>query len=90
MSIPIFHVDAFTDQPFAGNPAAVCILPGPRDDAWFQAVAGEMNLAETAFLTKDRWIPAPLVHAKVGSGPMRTCNLGLRSRLVAGRACQAR
>ena len=51
MSIPLFHVDAFADRPFAGNPAAVCILPGPRDDAWLQAVAGEMNLAETAFLT---------------------------------------
>jgi PhzF family phenazine biosynthesis protein len=53
MSIPIFHVDAFTERPFAGNPAAVCILPGPRDDAWLQAVAAEMNLSETAFLTKD-------------------------------------
>ena len=27
MTIPLFHVDAFTDRPFAGNPAAVCILP---------------------------------------------------------------
>ena len=53
MSISIFHVDAFTERPFAGNPAAVCILPGPRDDAWLQAVAGEMNLSETAFLTTD-------------------------------------
>jgi|ERR1051325_8097036 PhzF family phenazine biosynthesis protein len=53
MTIPIFQVDAFTDRPFAGNPAAVCILPGPRDDVWLQAVAGEMNLSETAFLTKE-------------------------------------
>ena len=53
MSIPIFHVDAFADRPFAGNLAAVCIPPGPRDDAWLQAVAGEMNLSETAFLTKE-------------------------------------
>jgi PhzF family phenazine biosynthesis protein len=52
MSVPIFHVDAFTDRHFAGNPAVVCILLGPRDDAWLQAVAGEMNLSETAFLTK--------------------------------------
>ena len=52
MSIPIFHVDAFTDRPFAGNPAAVCILPEPRDDTWHQEVAAEMNLSETAFLMK--------------------------------------
>jgi PhzF family phenazine biosynthesis protein len=43
-------VDAFTDRPFAGNPAAVCLLSSPRDDAWMQAVAREMNLSETAFL----------------------------------------
>lgn len=50
MGAPIFHVDAFTDRPFAGNPAAVCVLSEERDDAWLQKVAGEMNLAETAYL----------------------------------------
>jgi PhzF family phenazine biosynthesis protein len=50
MSTPLFQVDAFTDRPFAGNPAAVCLLPGPRDAAWLQSVAAEMNLSETAFL----------------------------------------
>jgi PhzF family phenazine biosynthesis protein len=50
MALPLYQVDAFTDQPFAGNPAAVCLLPGPRDPAWMQHVAMEMNLAETAFL----------------------------------------
>jgi len=50
MGSPIFQVDAFTDRPFAGNPAAVCILPEPRDAGWMQSVAAEMNLAETAFL----------------------------------------
>lgn len=44
------QVDAFTDKPFAGNPAAVCILPGAREEAWMQNVAREMNLSETAFL----------------------------------------
>ena len=48
--VPIWQVDAFADRPFAGNPAAVCILDEPRDDDWLQAVASEMNLAETAFL----------------------------------------
>jgi PhzF family phenazine biosynthesis protein len=42
-------VDAFTDRPFAGNPAAVCWLEQEADPAWMQAVAAEMNLAETAF-----------------------------------------
>jgi PhzF family phenazine biosynthesis protein len=50
VSYPLFHVDAFTDQPFAGNPAAVCWLPGPREADWMQRVAMEMNLSETAFL----------------------------------------
>jgi PhzF family phenazine biosynthesis protein len=53
MTIPIFQVDAFTDRPFAGNPAAVCILPGPKDAGWMQHVALEMNLAETAFLHSE-------------------------------------
>jgi PhzF family phenazine biosynthesis protein len=48
--VPFWQVDAFTDEPFAGNPAAVVILPGPRPDAWLQSVALEMNLSETAFL----------------------------------------
>src|SRR6185437_12791017 len=46
------QVDAFTDQPFAGNPAAVCLLPTVRDTGWMQQVAREMNLAETAFLVR--------------------------------------
>ena len=46
----IYTVDAFTDKPFAGNPAGVCILDKPADEAWMQNVAMEMNLAETAFL----------------------------------------
>ena len=49
----LYQVDAFTDQPFAGNPAAVTILSEPRDAAWMQAVALEMNLSETAFLVRN-------------------------------------
>ena len=48
----IIQIDAFTDRPFRGNPAAVCILSRHRDDAWMQNVAREMNLSETAFLEK--------------------------------------
>ena len=50
MAVPVSVVDAFTDRPFAGNPAAVCRLTAWPDDGWLRAVAAEMNLAETAFL----------------------------------------
>ena len=50
MGLAIVQVDAFTDTPFRGNPAAVCVLPTPRDERWMQEVAREMNLSETAFL----------------------------------------
>lgn len=53
MGLPIFQVDAFTDKPFAGNPAAVCLLPGAQDEGWMQNVASEMNLSETAFLYRQ-------------------------------------
>ena len=46
----LLQVDAFASGPFRGNPAAVCILDGARDEAWMQSVAAEMNLSETAFL----------------------------------------
>lgn len=52
MTLAIYQVDAFTDQPFKGNPAAVCILPAPADETWMQNVAAEMNLSETAFLVQ--------------------------------------
>ncbi len=52
MGIPITQVDAFAAKPFAGNPAAVCVLPEQREAAWMQSVAREMNLSETAFLEK--------------------------------------
>lgn len=53
MGLRVVQVDAFTSTPFAGNPAAVCVLPGPRPDLWMQDVAREMNLSETAFLIKQ-------------------------------------
>jgi len=53
MPVRITQVDAFTDRPFAGNPAAVCVLPATADPAWMQDVAREMNLAETAFLVRQ-------------------------------------
>jgi PhzF family phenazine biosynthesis protein len=50
MSLDLYQVDAFTDRPFGGNPAAVCLLAESREAEWMQLVAREMNLSETAFL----------------------------------------
>src|SRR5258708_15347492 len=77
----LLQVDAFTDAPFSGNPAAVCFLDSrERDNAWLQNVASEMNLSETAVLSRRedgdwslRWF-TPAVggdlcgHATFGSG----------------------
>lgn len=49
-ALPLFHVDAFSLEPFRGNPAVVCLLDGPRDAAWMQTVAAELRLSETAFV----------------------------------------
>ena len=56
MNIPFYQVDAFTHQPFKGNPAAICLLETPLADALLQSIAIENNLAETAFV-----IPSPAV-----------------------------
>ncbi|HET7840644.1 MAG TPA: PhzF family phenazine biosynthesis isomerase, partial [Terriglobia bacterium] len=70
MSQRITQVDAFTDKPFAGNPAAVCVLSSPREEAWMRNVAREMNLSETAFLVRQadgydlRWF-TPTVEIKL-------------------------
>jgi len=65
----LLQIDAFTSRPFAGNPAAVCLLDEPAPEAWMQSVAAEMNLSETAFVVpRDdgfglRWFtPACEVH----------------------------
>ncbi|XP_063163644.1 phenazine biosynthesis-like domain-containing protein isoform X2 [Candoia aspera] len=52
MQISVFIVDAFTDQPFRGNPASVCLLEDELEEGWHQEIATEMNLSETAFIRK--------------------------------------
>ncbi len=66
MGLPLFQVDAFTDRPFSGNPAGVCLLApgslgsaGPAEEGWMQKVAAEMNLSETAFLSRAESRPDP-------------------------------
>lgn len=52
MGIPLYHVDAFADEPFTGNPAAVCCLSErTSDERWMQHIARDMNLSETAFVS---------------------------------------
>jgi PhzF family phenazine biosynthesis protein len=52
MTQPIAVVDAFTAEPYRGNPAGICVLAASASDGWMQSVAIEMNHAETAFLVK--------------------------------------
>lgn len=52
MSVMLACVDAFTKRAFSGNQAGVCLLDSMRDDNWMQLVAAEMNLAETAFVSR--------------------------------------
>lgn len=65
-SFKLFQVDAFTSQPYRGNPAGVCILSQPVNDEWMRSLASEMNLSETAFILPEgegfrlRWF-TPLV-----------------------------
>ena len=53
MRVPFRHIDAFTREPFRGNPAGVCLLDAWPDDAVLRDVAREMNLSETAFAVPD-------------------------------------
>jgi PhzF family phenazine biosynthesis protein len=50
---PVLVVDAFTNEPFRGNPAGVVLLEKPRPDDWMQSFAAEMKHAETAFLVPE-------------------------------------
>jgi PhzF family phenazine biosynthesis protein len=81
MGLKIFQVDAFTDKAFAGNPAAVCILTEPRDDAWMQNLGREMNLSETAFLRKQqngydlRWFTPAVEVALCGHATLASAHI---------------
>jgi len=76
MSLNIYQVDAFTDRPFAGNPAAVCLLSEPREDRWMRDVSAEMNLSETAFLVRRghgfdlRWFTPAVEVEALGAEPL--------------------
>jgi PhzF family phenazine biosynthesis protein len=93
MKIPYYHIDAFTNAPFAGNPAGVCPLETWLPDATLQKIAAENNLSETAFfvLAGDhyelRWFtPAIEVdlcgHATLASGYVLTHYLGYTGDVI--------
>src|SRR5713101_2687140 len=91
MSLRIVQVDAFASRPFSGNPAAVCVLPAPRDERWMQDVACEMNLAETAFLHPEnegyrlRWFTPTIEMALCGHATLASAHvLWEEGRLPAG------
>ena len=90
MSTRIIQVDSFTDRPFAGNPAGVCLLPKAAEAGWMQAVAGEMNLPETAFLVRQadgfdlRWF-TPAVEVKLcGHATLASAHILWETGVLAG------
>jgi len=86
----IYQVDAFTDKPFTGNPAGVCVLPGPKEDIWMQNVAREMNLSETAFLLKQadgfglRWFTPAVEVELCGHATLASAHILWQAGLLAG------
>jgi len=61
MSQEVVQVDAFTSEPYAGNPAAVCLLDGPADEGWMANVAREMNLLGSVTSTLRLSTKAPSI-----------------------------
>ena len=90
MSIKIFQVDAFTSEPFKGNPAAVCILENEVSDEWMSGVAADMNLAETAFITtteeknkyKLRWFTPKVEVDLCGHATLATAHILYQNNYV--------
>lgn len=84
--VPLYQVDAFTDRPFAGNPAAVCLLDSPPPEGWMAGVAAEMNLAETAFCWPEvgglrlRWFTPAVEVALCGHATLATAHVLWRER----------
>lgn len=93
MKIKMYQVDAFTEQLFGGNPAAVCITDQWLAETLMQSIAAENNLAETAFITADedgygiRWFtPAVEVdlcgHATLAAAHVIFHHLGYRDNEI--------
>ena len=85
----LIQVDAFTEKPFRGNPAAVCLLDRVRPDDWMQNVAMEMNLSETAFLLEEtpgyrlRWFTPATEVSLCGHATLASSHVLWEERLLA-------
>ncbi|MBV1884357.1 MAG: PhzF family phenazine biosynthesis protein [Pseudomonadales bacterium] len=73
MTKKLFHIDAFTEEPFKGNPAAICFMQQDESDSWLAAFAAEMNLPITAYIIphpntiQDNATPSPDAHFSLRS-----------------------
>src|SRR5206468_12500462 len=91
VTIPIFHVDAFAEKPFEGNPAAVCLLGEERPEGWMQSVAAEMNLSATEFIRpvdrgyELRWFTPTVEIALCGHATLASAHV-MWTENVAGRS----
>ena len=86
----LFQIDAFTETPFGGNPAAVCLLDGAKvEESWMQNVAAEMNLSETAFVERRdqdwdlRWFTPTVEVALCGHATLATAHAMLEEGILA-------
>jgi len=76
MKIPVYHLDAFTDKLFSGNPAAVCVLPKWLPETDLFAISRENNLPATTFLVRDgnqfhvRWFAPEIEIPLCGHGSL--------------------
>lgn len=81
MTIPVYQVDAFTKEPFKGNPAAICPLDAWLPDELMQQIAMENNLAETAFIVpyedafQIRWFTPTVEVALCGHATLATAHV---------------
>jgi PhzF family phenazine biosynthesis protein len=91
MTIPkiIYHVNAFTPEPYKGNPAGVCIVNEETSSDWMQDIAAEMNLSETAFIipgkktTKIRFF-SPVAEVDLcGHGTLSAAHIMYKNGLIA-------
>lgn len=90
MEVPVFRVDSFAERPFTGNPAGVCVLDSPADDAWMQAVAAELNAPATAFVAELpdgfdlRWFTPVSPLSLCGHGTLAAAHVLWESGLISG------
>ena len=98
MAEQVALIDAFTATPFAGNPAAICLLENARDTAWMQRVAREFNLAATVFVAAEaeegryhlRWFSPTVELALCGHGTLASAHLLWEEGLVGAAAVRFR